>query len=243
MKNQLITSLILFTLSLSAAADDLAGSLAAADRDLADKARDAGRNPAGVLSFLGIEPGMTALDVIAAGGYYTEVLSIAVGSEGRVFAQNPLFILKFRDGANDKALSQRLAANRLPNVIRMDGDINALGIEPGSVDLAITALNFHDVYNRDGKEAAVAFSQAVMALLKPGGIFGVIDHEGAEAADNASLHRMQSSLTIDALDSAGYRIEAISDLLRNPDDDLSQMVFAPEIRGRTDRFLIKAVKP
>ena len=243
MKNQLITIVIVFTLSLSAVADDLTRSLAAADRDPTDKARDAGRKPADVLNFLGVEPGMRALDVIAASGYYTEVLSIAVGSEGRVFAQNPLFVLKFRDGANDKALSQRLANNRLSNVRRIDGDINALGIERGSVDLAITALNFHDIYNREGKEAAVNFSKAVMNLLKPGGVFGVIDHEGSEDANNADLHRMQSALAIDALESAGYQIQATSDLLRNPNDDLSQMVFAPEIRGWTDRFLIKAVKP
>jgi len=243
MKNRLITALILCTLSLSVTAENLAMNLAATDRDPSDIARDPGRRPAEVLNFLGVEPGMTVLDVIAASGYYTEVLSIAVGSEGKVFAQNPLFVLKYRDGAYDKALAQRLANNRLSNVTRIDGDINSLDIEPESVDLAITALNFHDIYNREGKEAAVNFSMAVMKLLKSGGVFGVIDHQGAKDADNANLHRMQSALAIETLESAGYQIQAISDVLRNPDDDLSQMVFAPDIRGRTDRFLIKAVKP
>ena len=186
---------------------------------------------------------MTALDVIAASGYYTEILSIAVGPNGRVIAQNPLFVLKFRDGVNDKALSQRLANNRLSNVIRMDGDIEKLDVNPGSVDLAITALNFHDIYNRGGKDAAIDFSKAVMVLLKPGGVFGVIDHKGANSADNASLHRMPLALAIEALESAGYLIEATSDVLRNPNDDMTKMVFSPEIRGKTDRFLIKAIKP
>ena len=243
MKLLLFKSLTLLILSLPILAEDLANSLGAVDRDPADKARDAGRKPAAVLDFLGLEPGMTALDVIAASGYYTEILSIAVGPNGRVIAQNPLFVLKFRDGANDKALSQRLANNRLSNVIRMDGDIKKLDVNPGSVDLAITALNFHDIYNRGGKDAAIDFSKAVMVLLKPGGVFGVIDHEGANSADNASLHRMPLALAIEALESAGYLIEATSDVLRNPNDDMTKMVFSPEIRGKTDRFLIKAIKP
>ena len=239
--------LVLFSLSSSVFAGGISGplydALTHSDRDPSDKARDVDRLPHKVVAFLDVEPGMTAIDLIAAGGYYTEVLSIAVGPEGRVLAQNPLFVLKFREGANDKALTKRLADNRLPNVVRLDGQIEELDIKPGSVDVAITALNFHDIYNRDGHDAAVAFSKQVFGLLKSGGVFGVVDHEGAAGADNAKLHRMQSSLAVSALEDAGFTIAAISSLLRNDEDDLSSMVFAPEIRGKTDRFLIKAVKP
>ena len=59
-------------------AADLAVALASEDRAAADRARDAGRKPAEVVAFLGIGPGMTVMDLIAAGGYYTEVLSLAV---------------------------------------------------------------------------------------------------------------------------------------------------------------------
>lgn len=246
-KRFLMTVVVLLGLSTTTLAGGLAGplseALGSADRDPADKARDAGRLPAKVLTFLGIEPGMTAIDLIAAGGYYTEVLSVVVGPEGKVLAQNPMFVLEFRDGANDKALTKRLADNRLPNVVRLDGNIEELGIEPGSVDLAITALNFHDIYNRNGKEAAAGFSKQVMGILKPGGVFGVIDHNGADGADNEALHRMQSSQAIEALEAAGFTIAATSSLLANDNDDLTTMVFAPEIRGKTSRFLIKALKP
>ena len=108
-------------------------------RSTEDKARDGGRKPAEVITFLGVEPGMTVIDVIAASGYYTEVLSRAVGPLGKVYAQNPAAVLKFREGANDKALNHRLADNRLPNVIRWDREATALGIAPGSIDLAMTA--------------------------------------------------------------------------------------------------------
>ena len=93
------------------------------------------------------------MDLIAGGGYYTEVLSIAVGPTGTVHAQNPKAVLAFRDGANDKALTARLADNRLANVKRLDRAIPDMEITPGSLDAVITALNFYDVYNRGGVEA------------------------------------------------------------------------------------------
>lgn len=212
-------------------------------RSAEDKARDGGRKPAEVMAFLGVEPGMTVIDVIAAGGYYTEVLSRTVGYRGKVYAQNPAAVLKFRDGANDKALAARLRDNRLPNVIRWDKETTELGLEPNSIDLAITALNFHDVYNSSGKEAGVGLSKLIFDVLKPGAVFGVIDHEGSPGLDNTALHRMQGGLALEALLEAGFSIESTSGVLRNADDDHSKMVFDPSIRGKTDRFLIKAVKP
>jgi predicted methyltransferase len=235
---------LLFSLSVNAATKtSLVLSLMDESRSTEDKARDGGRKPAEVMAFLGVEEGMTVIDVIAAGGYYTEVLSRTVGRRGKVYAQNPAGVLKFRDGANDKALTTRLADNRLPNVIRWDRETTELGIAPDSIDFALTALNFHDMYNSSGKDAAVGFSKLIFDVLKPGAVFGVIDHEGAAAADNQALHRIQGGLALEALLEAGFSIESTSDTLRNPEDDLSKMVFDASIRGKTDRFLIKAVKP
>lgn len=108
---------------------DLAAALASEDRAAADRARDAGRKPAEVVAFLGIGSGMTVMDLIAAGGYYTEVLSLAVGPTGKVYSQNPPRVLQFRDGANEKALSARLADGRLPNVERVnEQDLGATGL-------------------------------------------------------------------------------------------------------------------
>jgi predicted methyltransferase len=222
---------------------DLARSLASPERPEADRARDAGRRPADVIAFLGVEPGMTALDLIAAGGYYTEVLSLAVGPEGRVYAQNPPFVLKYRDGANDKALTARLAGDRLENVERLDRDLAELELAAGSIDVAITALNFHDVYNGRGPEVAESFLAAVYRLLSPGGVLGLIDHAGNPGADNEGLHRIEEGRVDAAVRAAGFEIEAKSDLLRNPVDDHTRNVFDPEIRGRTDRFLMRLRKP
>jgi predicted methyltransferase len=206
-----------------------------------DEARDAGRKPAAVLAFLGLRSGMTALDLIAAGGYYTEVLAIAVGPKGKVYAQNPEVVLRFREGANDKALTARLAGDRLPNVVRLDQELAAVDIEPGSVDLAITALNFHDIYNGRGPEAAQSFLLNVMPLLAPGGILGIIDHSGG-VGDDKALHRIDEDLVKAAAVEAGYQINGESNLLRNPADDRTESVFAPDIRGHTDRFVLRLRK-
>ncbi len=223
--------------------DDLASRLASSSRAAEDRARDAGRKPAQVVAFLGIEPGMTVLDLIAAGGYYTEVLSLAVGPKGRVYAQNNAYVLEIRDGANDKALTKRLASNRLPNVVRLDQEVADLEIEPGSLDAALTALNFHDVYNSRGPEAADAFLKKVHELLEPGGVMGIVDHSGKAGADNAELHRIELAKVEAAVKAAGFEIEARSNMLRNPRDDGTTQVFDPEIRGKTDRFVLRLRKP
>jgi predicted methyltransferase len=223
--------------------DALAEALARADRPTEDRARDAGRRPVDVIAFLGIEPGMTVIDLIAAGGYYTEVLSGAVGPSGRVYAQNSEYVLKIREGANDKAMTSRLAGSRLPNVERLDRELAELGLAPASVDAALTALNFHDIYNGGGQEVASRFLATVFRVLKPGGVLGLIDHVGDAGTDNTELHRIDEALVEAAVKSAGFRIEAKSDVLRNPDDDHSKNVFDPTIRGRTDRFVMRLRKP
>jgi predicted methyltransferase len=217
-------------------------ALGFSSRSDAEEARDAGRKPAAVLGFLGIRPGMTVLDLVAAGGYYTEVLSIAVGPEGKVYAQNPAIMLTFRDGAIGRELSRRLEGGRLPNVVRLDQEVGELEVEPGSVDAALTALNFHDIYNRGGNEAAQGFLLSVEKLLKPGGTLGIVDHSGG-VGDDAALHRIDESLVKAAALQAGFELVAESNLLRNPADDRTQGVFTKGLRGHTDRFVLRLRKP
>jgi len=238
------TLLAVALLALAGAARaDLAGELARESRSAEDRARDAGRKPAEVIAFLGIQPGDTVVDLIAAGGWYTEVLAIAVGPKGKVYAQNPDVVLKLREGANDAAMTARLADGRLPNVVRLDREVADLDFGAEEIDAAITALNFHDIYNRDGgPEAAASFLAKVRSFLKPGGVLGLIDHAGDAGADNAALHRIDEALVRDAAVAAGFTVEE-SLLLRNPADDHTTQVFAPEIRGKTDRFLMKLTRP
>jgi len=235
--------LILLLASPSGAtASDLATRLESGNRSETDKARDAGRQPAAVVTFLGIKRGMTVVDLLAAGGYYTEVLSEAVGPNGRVYAQNTAFLLKMRDGANETAMAARLAGDRLPNVERLDREINDLGLAEESVDAVLTALNFHDVYNGSGPEAAQTMLRAIHAVLTPDGVLGIVDHAGKPGADNEKLHRIDEAKVIEAVKQAGFIVEATSDVLRHAQDDRKRFVFAEGLRGATDRFVLKLRK-
>ncbi|MGI9272165.1 MAG: class I SAM-dependent methyltransferase [Woeseiaceae bacterium] len=220
---------------------DLATLLAARSEE--DRARDAGRKPAEVIAAMGIEPGMNVLDVIAAGGWYTEVLSAAVGSEGSVTAHNPPRVLQFRDGANEVAISARLADGRLANVTRLNKDTEALTADDGQFDAALTALNLHDVYNRGGDEVAVTALAAVYSTLKPGGFFVVIDHEGIEGNDNAELHRMVKADAVRVGEAAGFVLETDSGVLHHHSDDMSLHMRDESVQGKTHRFVLKFRKP
>lgn len=221
----------------------LVAGVASADRSEEDQARDAQRKPTEVLEFLGLQSGDVVLDVWAASGWYTEVLSVAVGPDGHVISQNPPQVLQFRDGQNDKALTARLADGRLANVERLDGALVDSSIEAGSVDFVMTALNFHDMYNKQGSDSALAILKTIHAALKSGGVLGLVDHVGSADADNNSIHRIDPALARKAAFDAGFVLEAESDLLANAEDDHSKMVFDPSLRGNTDRFILRLRKP
>ena len=258
-----IYCLVIPGLQAGAADQGFEAGLNSEQRPQEDRDRDASRKPGQVIAFLGLESGMTAMDVIAAGGYYTEVLSAAVGPQGRVIAQNSERILQFGDGAVAKAFRARV--DRLGNaeiLLASLSDLNpqkdpysasgttVLGavetvpaVYAGKIDAAITALNLHDVYNFGGKDAASAMLRTIFQMLKPGAVFGVIDHVGIDGQDNTRLHRIEIETARGLLTGAGFVIEAESDLLANPKDDHTLGVMDPALGRNTDRMLIKARKP
>jgi predicted methyltransferase len=214
-------------------------ALASSERPAADKERDAVRKPIETVQFLGIKSGATVIDVIAFGGWFTEVLSAAVGPSGKVLAQNPDFFWK-REGFVD---SEKMRNDRLGNVQPVHGELPALNIT-AQADAAITALNLHDIYNGPGGEAAaVALAKGVYDALKPGGVFGVIDHVGVAGQDNAAFHRIQLQQAKDVLTKAGFTIEAESKILANPADDHTKPVRDASVARKTDQFLLRARKP
>jgi predicted methyltransferase len=125
----------------------------------------------------------------------------------------------------------------------MDGSLNEIDLADGSLDAAFTALNFHDTYYMAGNDAAVALLKTISGKLKPNGILLLIDHVGNPDQDNAKLHRIPKQIAVDLVTEAGFVVESESDVLSHPDDDKTQMVFGREIRGKTDRFVLKLRKP
>jgi|SRR5579862_4306248 len=215
------------------------------DRPNADRARDAARKPREMLAFFGIRPGMRILDLFSGAGWYAELEARVVGPTGEVYAQNPPQIF---EKYGDKKITERLAGDRLPNVRRWDRSLDALGLPAAHFDGVVANDVFHDFFwlstNVDG------VVRQVYAALKPGGFFAIVDHAapagtGDEyARDFKGKHRVDEALVRQKLLTAGFHLEAETQILRNPDDDRTKAFFDPEMNGKnTDKFALLFRKP
>jgi predicted methyltransferase len=178
-----LATLLLFGTSVQAAQpqDDqttrMRAALSAPERSADHKSRDEGRKPIETVQFFGIKNGDTAIDMIAESGWFTEVLSAAVGPSGHVYMQNPAFM---KETDAEKALIKRLG-----NVEALRVPLAQAGIA-AKADVVVTAMNLHDIYNgfQDmpaGEPAAVDFLKSIYSALKPGGVLALIDHVGVAA--------------------------------------------------------------
>jgi predicted methyltransferase len=224
-------------------APDYAAALADPQRPAAERERDAAREPAELLAFAEVEPGEKVGDYIMGGGYWTRILANVVGPQGKVYAFQPDEFIAFRPAYGEE---QAAAVAGRANVAALRGPV-AAPVFPEPLDTLITVQNFHDLYI--GAMPAGTGPKAIAALygaLKPGGTLLVVDHSaaagsGTSAAD--TLHRIDKQVAIDALTTAGFVLEAESDLYSRPDDPRTANVFAPEIRGKTDQFVLRFRKP
>ncbi len=210
-------------------------------RPAEDRARDAARKPAEVLDFFGIQPGMVVADLMCSRGFYTEILSDAVGPDGYVYAHNNAWILnQFAGGP----LTERLERMRAENVERSEIELGAK--LPGNLDAALLVRFYHDFYWL--KTDRAAFNRSVFDALAPGGVFGVLDHHaeaGSGARDVQTLHRVERDLVVREILAAGFVLEAESDLLADPSDTRDWNIFADSSarRDQTDRFVLRFRKP
>jgi len=177
-----------------------------------DRYRDEGFKPLEVYEFLEVRPGATVADLWPGGGYNTHILSHAVGDDGRLLAVlGPLYT---REGYEERIrdqLQERIDAGGLDNV-EIVGPITE--VPAGSVDVAITVRNYHDLGDA---EARTAVLPDVMRMLKPGGILGVVDAHTPEGVDEEN-HRIAAELVIEEITSAGFELVDTSDVLHNPED-------------------------
>jgi predicted methyltransferase len=223
------------------AAAAIAASVAHTDRPAEDRDRDADRRPAEILSFFGVAPGMKVADMMTGRGYYAELVARVVGDSGVVYAQNNKFVV---ERFADKPLGERLARPGLQNVVRLDRELEDPGLPAGELDVVLMVLFYHDTVWQKTDRAAM--NRAIFAALKPGGIFGVVDHhaeDGSGERDVKTLHRVDAALVEKEILAAGFELVERSDLLRHPEDERTLNVFDEAIRGKTDRFVYKFRKP
>jgi len=217
----------------------------APDRSPEDRALDAGRKPAEMLAFLGIQPGWRVADLGAGGGYTTELLERAVGSNGMIYGQNSPAVLKM---FAEKAWTARLAKPVMKGVVRLDRDFD--DPFPGGMPLldAVTmVLFYHDTVWLGVDRAAM--NRAVFNALKPGGIFLIVDHSArpGDGTDVAStFHRIEEAVVKNEVIAAGFVLDGEADFLRNSSDTRDwndSPRAAGERRGTSDRFVLRFRKP
>ncbi|HEY4340129.1 MAG TPA: hypothetical protein VGM97_09310 [Steroidobacteraceae bacterium] len=231
----------------------IAAAVADSSRPAADTERDAARKPAEMLAFAGVKPGEKIAELLPGGGYFTRLLSMTVGPKGHIYA------LGFpprppRPGSSAPAMAMAMA-NPLdmlakdphyPNItVSTIADINANPPTVPTVDLVWTSDNYHDLHNGPTADIA-AFNKHVFSVLKPGGVFIVIDHVAAAGhgtSDTNTLHRIDPAAVKTEVEAAGFKLAGSSDAAHNPDDPHTAAVRDASIRFHTDEFALKFVKP
>ncbi|HEY5072379.1 MAG TPA: methyltransferase [Caulobacteraceae bacterium] len=219
----------------------VANAVADPARPAEDRADDALRDPADTLAFAGVRPGMVVGELFPGGGYYTLMLSDVVGPTGMVHG------LENAGWKEAVKADERLVAQ--PGRANVTLDIEPFGQFrlPGKIDLFWITQNYHDLHiAKYGAVDMAAFNRHVFESLRPGGVYFILDHQanpGVTPEQIAVLHRIDKARVIAEVTAAGFKLADEGDFLRRPGDDHLKTIFDPAIRGHTDQYALKFVKP
>lgn len=201
-----------------------------------------------LIRFARVNAGSTVIDVYPGDGEWTSLFSEVVGPEGRVYSFVPAEIAQIKSDAADRMRKLAKEPTR-ENVEVVSADLVAMPEAMQPADILWMHLFYHDLHTAliQARGATAAhFNRAVYERLKPGGSYVIIDHAAAagEATSVAqSLHRIEATSVREEVEAAGFLLGAESTMLANRDDPHLIKVFDPSIKGRTDRFAYRFVKP
>ena len=198
--------------------------------------------------FARVHAGATVMDVWPGGGDWTRLFSDIVGPEGRVYSFVPAELAHFK---SDPVGQMRALANApgRENVEVVSADLVALPQSPQSVDVVWMHLFYHDLHTalmQTRGATAAGFNHAVHGWLKPGGVYVIVDHAaaaGTGASLTEALHRIDPATVREEVEAAGFVLDAESLVLANADDPHAAKVFDPSIKGQTDRFAYRFIRP
>ena len=201
-----------------------------------------------LIQFARVDAGSTVIDVYPGNGDWTRLFSDIVGPEGRVYSLVPAEVAHFK---NDPVGLMRTLAKEpgRENVNAVSAELVALTEVTQPTDVLWLHLFYHDLHTaliKDKGVTAEAFNRAVYERLKPGGSYVIVDHAaaiGAGTRDAQSLHRIEPASVREEVEAAGFVLDAESTMLANKDDPHSVKVFDPSIKGETDRFVYRFVRP
>ena len=236
----------------------LAKVIAAPTRNEANRARDQYRHPAQTLSFFGVKPTQNVVELWPGGGWYTEILAPYLFARGTYTVAAPI-----GRGADNiaKKLDAGAAAYGRVKRANFPAAAGAQLVPDGSADVVLTFRNVHN-WRFGGVDNAQASFNQIFKMLKPGGVFGVVEHRLPEAMASAMEEKsgyMKRSSVVGFATRAGFKLVAESDINANPKDthDWPEGVWTlpPNFRlgdkdraryaaiGESDRMTLKFVKP
>lgn len=234
----------------------LKNAVDSSSRPADERARDQYRHPIETLTFFGIKPDMTVVEIWPGGGWYTDILSPYLKDNGKLYAA-------ISKGENAAEYKKKLADDpaRFGKVIvtQLDPPDQMKIAPPDSADMVVTFRNVHN-WMRGGNGEAVF--KAIYAALKPGGTLGVVEHRGDPSKPQdpkASSGYVREDYVITMAEQAGFILAGKSDINANPKDtkDYAKGVWTlpPTLRlgdtdkakylaiGESDRMTLKFLKP
>lgn len=233
--------------TIAAPATTVAAALKASDRSPDNVKLDESRKPAEVLAFAGLRPGMHVLDLFGANAYWAEIMAPVVGPKGHDTIWEPTQFYSDKT----KAAFEAFAAKH-PNVSIVVSPFESPNLPKDYADFVILNDNYHDTYWKSDKYKIPqmdpnAFLKAVYASMKPGAVIAVIDHVANKNDDTRATvekyHRIDPDVVKADFKRAGFTFVKSGDMLHNPADNHNLLVFDPQIRGKTDRFVFVFKKP
>jgi len=224
----LLSSLLILSAPLMAQANDINQILNAKERPQQDKLRDTARRPADILALVDIKPKMTVVDFIAGGGYYTDLFARMLNSSGKIYSVKGKLEKRNLTKFNNISVLKQLDLS----------DLN----EP--VDRIFTALNYHDLINKEGFDRQKLL-KTIHNKLKDNGYFIVIDHNagsGVGSSHTKKLHRVENTFVLNEVIKAGFVLDRSLSVLANPDDHFDTDIWHESTKGKTDRFVYRFKK-
>jgi predicted methyltransferase len=225
--------------------DTVAAAVSNPARPAKDKDVDPERKPAELIAFSGMKPGDKVVELVAGGGYFTRIFSKLVGPNGHVYELVSDEELASSAKAGD-TVKQLSASADYPGISVINGSLASFKA-PEPVDMVWTTQNYHDFNNRNfGPVDYAAFNKNIFNMLKPGGVFLIMDHSAAPGSglrDTSSLHRIDPEIVKSQVLAAGFVLDGESDMFENTSDRYTLRIVDPAIRGKTEKFVFRFRKP
>ena len=237
-------------------ADAIAAAVADPGRTESNRARDKYRHPVETLSFFGVKPTDTVVEIWPGGGWYSEILGPLTKAKGKLYlATAPRGLEATQKLVAGKPSLAHATVALFPN---SDGQMK---VPDGTADIVLTFRNVHN-WRFGGRDAAQAAFNQMFAMLKPGGVLGVVDHRLPEEMDSALQEKsgyIKRSEVIGLAKAAGFELAGESGINANPKDSHDWpegvWVLPPTLRkgevdrekylaiGESDRMTLKFRKP